>query len=375
MYIKCHIRSTVLNSVRVAAMLLLALMLVVFLVPAAAINAHAATSAEKQAEADELVRQLDALQTDIYNVTNRLNEATAAQNNALQQMADAKAREAAAIARTTELQKKLNERAVETYRNGSISYLDVLFGAKTFTDFLISWDMINRMNEYDAQLTRESKEAQREAEAAHQIYAEQERIAAGKKDEIAELKAQLEATSAAMAVEIERLNEEAAELLAQEEAAAEAARLAALAAEAAANGGGSGGGSAPEIIYGMGGIVHPCPGATITSRFGWRGFDNSFHKGIDLAAGTGTPIMAAYAGTVVIAGYDGGAGNWIMIMHGNGLVTKYMHGSQLYVSAGEYVYAGQVIMAMGSTGYSTGPHLHFQIEVNGVAQDPYYYLY
>ncbi|MCL1847469.1 MAG: peptidoglycan DD-metalloendopeptidase family protein [Coriobacteriia bacterium] len=353
------------------ALFLLALILAITLTPLAPTTAYPVTSAEKQAEADELMRQIDALQTEINDVTKRLEDATAAQNNALALMEDAKQREEAAAERTSELQRQLGDRVVEAYRNGSVSYLEVIFGAKSFTDFLISWDMINRLNAYDAQLTSESKEMRLEAEAAHQLYAEQERIAAEKRSEIEELKAELEQKSASMAAELERMNEEIAELIAKEEAEAEAARLAAAAAAAAE----SNGWLEPEVIVGMGGFVHPCPGAMISSSFGWRSFDNAFHKGIDLAAPTGTPILATQGGTVIISGYGGGAGNWVVIAHGNGIVTMYMHASAIYVSVGESVYAGEVIAAVGSTGNSTGPHLHFQIEINGSAVDPYPFIY
>ena len=371
MYIKRLNRYKTLSAARAVVLFLLGLILVISFLPLAPIEAYPATSAEKQAEADELVKQLDALQTEINNVNKRLDEATEAQDSALALMNDAMAREEAANARTTELQQQLNNRAVEAYRNGNISYLDVLFGSKSFSDFLVSWDMINRLNAYDAQLTSDSKKAHQEAETARQVYAEQERIAAEKKSEIEELKAELEQKSEEMAAEIERLNEEAAELLAQEEAAAEAARLAAAAAAAAE----SNGWIDPEIIKGMGGLIHPCPGGVISSTFGWRSFDNAFHMGLDLAAPTGTPILAAKDGTVITAGYSGSAGNWIVISHGGGIVTKYMHASALYVSAGQTVYGGQVIAAVGSTGNSTGPHLHFQVEINGAAVDPVPFIY
>ena len=360
------------GAVRVSVGLALSIVLMLAMLPLPAIEAFSATSAEKQAEADELLRQLDALQTEINDVSWRLDEATAAQNNALQLMNEAKIRGDAAALRTAELQQQLNSRAVEAYRNGNISYLEVLFGSKSFSDFLVSWDMINRLNAYDVQLTNESKEVQREAEAARQLYAEQERIAAEKKNEVADLMASLEQKSYEMSVEIERLNEEAAELLAQEEAAAEAARLAQQAAAMAALGGGW---VDPEIINNLGGLVHPCPNGSISSPFGYRAWDNAFHMGLDLAAPTGSPILAALGGTVITAGWSGSAGNWVVITHGSGVVTKYMHASELYVSAGESVYAGQVIAAVGSTGNSTGPHLHFQIEINGSAVDPYPFLY
>jgi murein DD-endopeptidase MepM/ murein hydrolase activator NlpD len=354
------------QKTRLTALSLLCLVLAFSLLPLTAMPAYPVTSAEKQAEADEMVRQLDVLQTELTQIAMDLDAATAVQNSALQQMQDAKTREDIAIARTTELQEQLGKRAREAYRNGMPTYLDVLFGASSFSEFITSWDMINRLNEHDAQLTRDSKEARKDAEEAGALYAEQERIASTKKDEIAELKAEMEQKSADMQVEINRLSEEAAELLAQEEAAAEAARIAAAAAAAAA----SGGSVSPELIANLPRFVHPGPGASISSTFGWRNFDNSFHMGLDLAAPTGTPIYAAVGGTVIISGYSPSAGNWVVIAHGGGLVTKYMHASQLYVSAGQVVSAGEVIAAVGNTGNSFGAHLHFQVEVNGAAIDP-----
>lgn len=131
-------------------------------------------------------------------------------------------------------------------------------------------------------------------------------------------------------------------------------------------------------ISGNGQFTHPCPGATVTSRFGGRedpiNGGGEFHNGLDLAASTGTPTYAAADGTVSIANYSTTAGNWVVIDHGNGLVTKYMHHSKILVSAGDVVHKGQQIGEVGSTGNSTGPHLHFQVELNGQAVNPENYL-
>ena len=97
-------------------------------------------------------------------------------------------------------------------------------------------------------------------------------------------------------------------------------------------------------------------------------------KGHDYAAPIGTPTYAADTGTVTIAGWSDSAGNWVVIDHGNGLVTKYMHHSRIVVVAGQSVRKGQKIGEVGSTGQSTGPHLHFQVEQNGIAVNPDYYL-
>ncbi|MEE1086724.1 MAG: peptidoglycan DD-metalloendopeptidase family protein [Schaedlerella sp.] len=125
----------------------------------------------------------------------------------------------------------------------------------------------------------------------------------------------------------------------------------------------------------IGRFADPCPGSYLTSSFGYRTFDNSFHKGIDLGTNSSAiPTYAADAGTVIIAGYNASAGNWIVIDHGNGLVTKYMHHSHIFVNAGDEVEKGQQIGLTGNTGNSFGVHLHFQVEENGVAVDPTIYL-
>lgn len=125
----------------------------------------------------------------------------------------------------------------------------------------------------------------------------------------------------------------------------------------------------------IGQFADPCPGAYKTSGFGYRAFDESFHKGIDLGTGSyNLPTYAAEAGTVIKAGYDTSAGNWIVIDHGNGLITKYMHHKEIYVEEGQHVEKGQQIGLTGNTGYSTGNHLHFQVEENGSTVDPTIYL-
>ena len=117
---------------------------------------------------------------------------------------------------------------------------------------------------------------------------------------------------------------------------------------------------------------------TITSYFGNRNAPtagaSTNHKGIDIACDTGASIVAASAGTVIVSTYNVGEGNYVCIDHGGGVVTVYMHNSQLLVSVGETVTAGQTIALAGSTGYSTGPHCHFGVRVDGTYVDPLGYL-
>ena len=122
-------------------------------------------------------------------------------------------------------------------------------------------------------------------------------------------------------------------------------------------------------------LIRPISG-TITSRFGERSSIRvSNHTGLDIAAPRGTPIKAAASGTVTFSGRSGSYGYMVVITHENGVQTYYAHCSKLYVSTGTYVNQGDVIAAVGSTGNSTGNHLHLEIRVNGVAYNPQYYLY
>lgn len=120
-------------------------------------------------------------------------------------------------------------------------------------------------------------------------------------------------------------------------------------------------------------VLHTPVTGTITSRFGSRA--RGYHTGLDIATTTGTPISVAASGTVTYAGWQGGYGNLVIISHGNGVETYYAHCSKIYVTVGQEVSSGETIAAVGSTGNSTGPHLHLEIRVNGNIMNPQNYLY
>lgn len=130
------------------------------------------------------------------------------------------------------------------------------------------------------------------------------------------------------------------------------------------------GSSSKKVNLGVA-LIKPLSGI-ITTRFGSRGYG---HRGLDVAAPSGTPIKAAAAGTVTTAGWNNSYGYMLIVSHGNGVQTVYAHCSQLIAKNGQSVAQGQVIGKVGSTGNSTGPHLHFEIRVNGVLQDPQNYIY
>ncbi|MDR1358778.1 MAG: peptidoglycan DD-metalloendopeptidase family protein [Coriobacteriales bacterium] len=331
-------------------------------------QAFAATSAEKQAELDEAFARLDSLQTEINQLAADYDAAVIAHAEAEARMLDAQAREEAARARIAELQAQLGDRASKMYRNGNGSYLDVLFGAQSFIDFITAMDLINRVNEQDARLVLETKTVRAEAEAARIEFTEQEQLAREKQEQIATLKRDRQTTELAMQGEIGSLEAELVEILLQEEIAREAAELA-----AANRGVGSYGTVTDEQMARVTALNLQYPFSsrqTISSGFGWRDFDNSFHLGTDFAAPGGTPILAIANGTVAAAGWHNLMGNYVIISHGSGVRSIYMHASGLNCEAGQPVVAGDVISYVGTTGNSTGNHLHLQIEVDLIAVNP-----
>lgn len=143
---------------------------------------------------------------------------------------------------------------------------------------------------------------------------------------------------------------------------------------ASVNSGSVSGSSSKKVSLGFT-LIKPISGI-ITSRFGSReSIRTSGHRGLDIAAPTGTPIKAAAAGTITTAGYNGSYGNMLIITHTNGVQTVYGHCSQLLVKKGQKVSQGQIIGKVGSTGNSTGPHLHLEVRVNGVLYNPQNYVY
>jgi murein DD-endopeptidase MepM/ murein hydrolase activator NlpD len=126
-----------------------------------------------------------------------------------------------------------------------------------------------------------------------------------------------------------------------------------------------------DITPSSAGLVWPVSGS-VTSSYGWRW--GRMHEGVDIGAGYGAPIYAAAAGSVIWCGWNGGYGNLVVLDHGGNLATAYGHQSSIAVSCGQSVSQGQVIGYVGSTGRSTGPHLHFEVRINGGAVDPLGYL-
>ena len=338
------------------------------------LSAFAVTSAEKQAEADEISVQIEALRAQIDVANAEYVRALSEYDTASAAADEAEARVVAANERIAELQVTLSGRATSIYKTGgSASMLDVLLETSSFQEFLTTWDAFDKITEQDAAMIEETKNTRAEAEAAQAEYEEQMAIAEEELANIEAAKAEIEAALSEMETMLADITVEIEYLLAREEeeriAAEEAQRRAAEAASIGAGYGGS-----PNIGTGSGvvssGWTHPLPSGYMSNPFGWAGaWDGCFHNGVDYAAGTGTPIYAACAGNVCFVGWYGTGGNAVMINHGNGVLTTYMHMSGFATTNGTAVNPGDVIGYVGTTGYSTGPHLHFQVDINGTPVD------
>lgn len=285
----------------------------------------------------------------------------------------------------------LGNRLRNMYKSGSVGVFDILLDSANFSEFLSNLSLVQRIHDSDQKTLEELEKQCRELEAAlseleaakavlndDMSYLEAKQYDAEiAKAEVEEVVSEIRAKVAEYEAEAERLaailEEERAEIQRQIEAAA-AAAAAAEEAEASYDDGAVG----RLIGSGDTGFVWPCYGV-LTSYFGYRddvpAYATSNHGGIDIGVPYGTVIYAARSGIVSSAtGWSGGYGYAVYLIHDGGFSTVYGHNSQLLVSPGEYVEQGQPIAYAGSTGNSTGPHLHFEVRVNGYQVDPLAYL-
>lgn len=302
------------------------------------------------------------------------------------------------------------QRVRDMEEQGSVSYWSILFGSSDFTDLLDRIVFVGDVMNYDQQMVENLKNARQavaDAKTALETsQAEQQDAKAALESQEAELAADEAAVDAAIAEinsqadvyedQLAQLRAQAADLDAQiaqaqkayddqvaaEKAAAEKAEADKQAAQTQkpSNSGASNGNSSGSSASGSGRIsmVWPCGSSRITSNFGYRDSPtagaSTYHQGIDIGAATGTGIYAAASGTVTEASYSSSRGYYVVISHGSGVSTVYMHCSELYVSAGDSVTQGETIAAVGSTGISTGPHLHFGVIEDGSYVNPRNYV-
>ena len=310
-------------------------------------------------------------------------------------IADKQAELDTATARYEELSQQYKDRVRAMEENGSVSYWSVLFQANNFSDLLDRLNMIEEIAAADQRRMKELNEAAKAVEEA-KTGLESEKIALEvSKKELETTSEQMEASKQeadellqkliakgqefqALIDEHEKIESDTAQQLDEKEAAYDKAKEREyqewLAAQTPPTSSGSVSGTVNVDTSGISWVL-PISYTRFSSPFGWRIHpiygDTRFHAGVDLSAPTGTPIVATRAGVVTVASYEGGgAGYYVNINHLDGFVTRYMHMTHYIVAPGQTVKAGQIIGYCGSTGASTGPHLHFGVYYNGAAVNP-----
>lgn len=299
----------------------------------------------------------------------------------------------AATARWQELNEKYKERIRAMEENGKVSYWSVLFKANNFSDFLDRLNMIEEIAAADQRRLAELNDAATAVRQAKDDLAAEKTALETSKRELEESSVELEESQKEsdkllkelIAVEAEykkllsvaeKQKVEAASTVDQLEYAYDAAKQREYREWLASqpSGGGAGSNTVDGVVWLM-----PINYTYFSSPFGYRIHpiygDRRFHYGVDLSAPQGTPIYASRGGVVTTTAYEaGGAGYWVSINHLDGFSTRYLHMTHYIVSPGQYVAAGQVIGYCGSTGGSTGPHLHFGVYYNGTAVNPAKYI-
>lgn len=352
-------------------------------------QAQTQSAVEKKTDLDQ---QIEVTQEEIQNQTAQIQEYN-------QMIAEKQAELDDALNRQAELMEQYQMRLRYMEENGNVSYWSVLFRASSFSDLLDQIDMIQEVAKSDQLMMDQLEAVADEIETTRSDLEEQRTTLEARKEElsasestlqsqreecdglITELQANQEEYEA-LELEYAEQEEALSNQIAQKENEydrAKVAEQAALHAQQNSGGGYSGGGNSTNAPAASG-FLYPLPAgsASVTCAYGYRIHpitgQHSFHNGVDLGAAGGTPIYATKSGTVTTATYSSVYGYYVVINHGDGFSSLYGHMTNYVVSAGTYVEQGQVIGYVGTTGWSTGNHLHFTIYYNGSTVNPMSYV-
>lgn len=306
-----------------------------------------------ESENEELAEKLSALETSIAETTQLLETVTA---------------------KYTEKDQLLRERLVTVYEEGELSYLDLLLSSTSLSEFLSRYYIMQEMAEYDNQLIDKVAEQKETIETSKKKLENETAEVKTLKAKAEQNEIILKNTKTLYQGYVEQLSDKEKELNEQiNEYKVEYIRIQAALQSVSTDI------SDLEIQYTGGKMIWPVAvsNTTITSYYGTREYPlagstavTDFHLGIDIAANAGSPAVAALDGIVTYAGWLGSYGNCVMIYHGDGITTVYGHGQKVLTQRGEEVKQGDLIMEVGSTGNSTGPHLHFEVRINGQTTNP-----
>jgi murein DD-endopeptidase MepM/ murein hydrolase activator NlpD len=314
--------------------------------------------------------QIDRLVSEVADLRNKAAAAAAQLAQKQAELDQAKARLAYLKQRLRESIVLLEERLVAIYQSNEPDLITVILQSDGFDDLLARTEYVRNLHDQDNEIVARVRELRDEMQVTvNTVRAARDAIAA-RKAELDATKAKLKSRKVELAnarrkqhATLKRVREQ------KEVLEGDLTEISEKIAEQLADS--SGVLPAGPIRAGSGRLIWPVNG-TLTSGFGMRW--GRMHEGIDISAPTGTPIRAAESGSVRIAGSTGGYGNYTCVDHGGALSTCYAHQNSIGVSVGQTVAQAQIIGTVGSTGHSTGPHLHFEVRVNGQAVDPLGYL-
>jgi murein DD-endopeptidase MepM/ murein hydrolase activator NlpD len=338
------------------------------------LSAVVAELEDAQAAVESAEASVSALEDELAGAHDRLDELTAllaAQTRRLERL-QAEYETAVGV---------LEERVRTAYIDEPPDMLAFLVSASSFDDLIDNVEFLTRIGRQDQRIARQVERAKTRAAAERRATFTTRRLQAATVSVIAARTDEARVARDRLAVDRDRLStvqslketaltdtrETREEYLHEVEALAAQSAALAAAIQAAQEGAGSTGTGQPSAA----GFIWPCDGVVV-SGFGMRW--GRMHEGIDIACAPGAPNRAAAAGTVIYAGWLGGYGNLVVVDHGDGLSTAYAHASSNLVGVGHVVSQGATVSLVGSTGNSSGPHLHFEVRVNGVAVDPLLYL-
>ena len=344
-------------------------------------------------EIQEAIKELDEKKEDIeLNISDYTEKAENTEKSVAKTEIEIKAAEKVEAEQYDIMKKRIRY----MYENGESEYIEIILGSASVEDLLNQSEYMSKISEYDNTLLERYEQAKKIAEekkrekeeklAELNIILENLEVKKAENERLAEAKnAQIEKFAALIKEAGKKVSEYDLEIVKKEQyidkliAEAERAEKERKAREAAARRANPANHTNVSGKTSAAGMIWPMPSsAYITSGFGYRSEvmagSGTFHNGIDIAVNAGAPIIAAKAGRVIAAGYHYSMGNHVIIDHGNGVYTIYMHSSKLLVSAGQEVSKGQTIALVGSTGMSTGPHLHFSVKLNGQYVNPLNYV-
>ena len=342
------------------------------------LSAVVAELEDAQSAVDSAETSLSSLEAELSSAQARLDELTALLERQTRRLERLRAEYEKAVA-------ILEARVRAAYIEEPPDVVSFLVSASSFDEIIDSVELVSRIGRQDQRIARQVEKARIQAAAERKATAATRRLQTATVAVVSARTAEARAVRDQLAADRDRLatvqslkssaltdtRETREEYLREVEAlAAQSAELAARIREAqreSSAGTGSSGTGQPSAA----GLVWPCDGVVV-SGFGMRW--GRMHEGIDIGCGYGTPNRAAASGTVIYSGWLGGYGNLVVVDHGDGLSTAYAHASSLLVGVGQSVSQGETVSLVGSTGNSSGPHLHFEVRVNGEAVDPLYYL-